>query len=175
MTSPFPAPTEDEKLKRHLEKGGKVSLDSRQTFKALPATLQAPQPTVISFPGTQRLLDKVQTDIKVRLNLSFTHAETPDFVVFAFLNTPNANAGTPITSPGYVGPTAFFGGGPGNAHHGESVARLNAGLAVKRVGGAEAITVTLVPVGYPGRGVKAQTVQVTASLELLSSKVEKLR
>jgi hypothetical protein len=175
MTAPFPPPSEDDKLKRHLEKGGRVSLESKQTFNAAPAALVGSAPTVIYFPGTQRLPDKMQADTKVRLNLTLMHTQTPDFVVLAFLNAPNANAATALSSPGFVGPIGFFGDASGGNHHGDTVARLSAGPVVKRIGGADPITLTLVPIAFPGRDMRAQTVQVKASLELLVSKVEKLR
>jgi hypothetical protein len=172
MTSPFAPPSEDDKLKRHLEKGGKITLESKQTFPAPAATVEGSEPVQISFPGTQRLADKMQSDYKVRLNLTFTFAETPEFALLAFLNTPGANANTPAESPGFVGPIGFFGH---EGHHGETTARLSAGVTVKRVSGGAPITLTLVPAAYPARAFKAQTVQVKASLELLQSKVEKLR
>jgi hypothetical protein len=170
----FPRQQDDDKLKRHLDNGGRITLESRQTFDAPAAKLAAPQPLVISFPGTEDLPRKVVNDMKVRVNIRFTHTETPNFAVLAFLNTPKADARTPESEPGFLGSIGFFDHGP-QAHHAETVVRLSGGEVVKRVGRPGPMTLALVPIGYPQRQLKAQTVDVTASLELMFSKVEKLR
>lgn len=176
MTSPNPPRKEDDKLKRHLEKGGKVTLESRQTFQSSPVTIDS-QPVTVAFAGSEDLATKLagmEKGIKVRANLRFTHKETPNFVVLAFLNSPQANASTLITDSGYLGPVAFF-AHKGQTHHEVTVARLSAGNVTRRTGRKEAITLTLVPVGLPGRAIKTQAMRVSATLELLLSTVEKVK
>lgn len=172
MNQPF-AQQDDDQLKRHLDRGGRVSLESRQTFEAPPARLGS-SPLVLTFPGTEDLPRKVLNDIKVRVNVRFTHAETPNFAVLAFLNSPRADARTPDSDPGFLGSIGFFDHGP-QQHHAETVARLSGGEIVKRVGKPSPMTLTLVPIALPNRQMKAQTMDVKASLELMLSKVEKLR
>src|SRR5690349_5981258 len=124
MTTPNPPVKEDDRLKRHLEKGGKVTLESRQTFTSPPAEIGL-APVTLTFAGSEDLAVKLrgmEQGTKVRVNLSFTHPETPNFVVLVFLNSPRANASTPATDPGYVGPVAFF-AHKGDTHHEVTVAR----------------------------------------------------
>jgi hypothetical protein len=176
MTSPNPPRKEDDKLRQHLEKGGKVTLESQQTFQSSTETIDT-RPVTVTFIGSEDLATKLTgrgKGVKVRANLSFTHQETPNFVVLAFLNSPRANASTPITDPGYLGPVAFFAHN-GETHHETTVARLSAGNVTRKTGRKGAITLTLVPVGFPGRTIKAQAMQVSATLEVLLSTVEKVK
>jgi hypothetical protein len=176
MTSPISPRPEDDKLKQHLEKGGKVTLESRQIFQSSPATMDV-QPVTVTFEGSEDLATKLsgmEKGIKVRANLSFTHKETPNFVVLTFLNSPRANARTPISDPGYLGPVAFF-AHEGETHHEVTVARLSAGNVTRKTKRKSAITLTLVPVGLPGQAIKAQAIEVSATLELLLSTVERAK
>jgi len=175
MTTPHTPPPEDDRLKRHLEKGGRVTLDVRQTFTAAPATLAAPEPLTIQFPGTEGLDKRLAPDLKVRANLGFSYADTPNFAILVFINTPNANARTATSVPGFLGSVAFFDHGHGEHQHADVVSRLSATPVVKRAARPGPMILTLVPVALPERAITAQTIQVSASVDLLLSKVEKAK
>jgi hypothetical protein len=176
MTQPTPRP-DDNRLKRHLEKGGKVTLDRRQTFTAPTVTLAAPQVAIIEFPGTDDLAKRLSgmgPDTQVRVNLDFAYSATPNFAVLAFLNTPKADADTSAEAPGFLGSIGFFNHDKvGESHGGTLIARLPATKAVKRIDRPGVITVTLAPVAFPDRSFAPHTVTVTATLDLVVSKVTK--
>jgi hypothetical protein len=174
MTQPTPRP-EDKRLRSHLEKGAKVSLDRRQTFTAPAVTLTAPQVAIAEFPGTEDLAKRLSTmepDTQVRLNLELAYSATPNFAVLAFLNTAKADAATSAEAPGFLGSIGFFNHDKaGESHAGTLTSRLPATQAVKRTGRPGVITVTLAPVAFPGRSFAPQTVTVKATLDLVVSKV----
>lgn len=174
---------EAQELKRYLERGGTVKLDRLRRAEAEHAALAATGPAVLPLPDSAAIVAQLAnagTDTIGLLELTFSGVEeTPGFAVRVFVNTPDADARTPTTAPGFVGKVAFFchtterGGKMVCVVHGEGLPtfRLNATEALRRTGSRGPATVTLVPIGRRGRKLDATALDVTAAINLMRSEV----
>ena len=176
MTQPTNDPSaENERLKRIMERGARTTLDTKRRFAAPAARLQARRPIVVDIAGTDDLTKELAAaDTEVHVVLDLEQPTAPDFAALVFLNTPDATANTPLTAPGYAGAIAFFGSSDANDHHSANPSiRLSVTGVIRKLGATSGFTATLVPVPYSGRSSGRQTVTVTASLEVVVSKVVK--
>jgi tyrosinase len=103
------------RLQAHLERGADVRFDIRQRVSISEArTLSIARPVVLrSRVSPNELAAIVDVDTsRERVFLSLRWAEFPaanDFFIRAFVNLPEADARTPITSDHFAGTFSFFG------------------------------------------------------------------
>lgn len=169
MTQPIPEPTseKDKQLKRHLERGADITQEVRQRFP-VNGELDSTTPVVIRVPRSKEA--RIDDDVATHLTLRVTHSRSLDFAILVFVNTPDATAATPADAPGFAGAMAFIGHSEHHPGTGSGV-RLPITLQVRRTRKQDDITVTVVPVPYQGRSVAKGKFQVSAAIELISTKV----
>jgi hypothetical protein len=178
MTQPTPVPrsSKEERVKRFLERGGKTTLDTRNRSAAPTVSGNTSASMTANVPGTEGMVKQIRGgggDLDAHVVLTVTYTSRPDFSLLVFVNTPNAAGDTPITVPGFVGSVAIFPHDVDAHHDGAASFRLPATDAVAKTSAGGPVTVTIVPITAPGRQLTAQTVTVTATVELVVSKVEK--
>jgi hypothetical protein len=185
MIQAFDEPsTEDEaqELKRFLEEGADVGLETIQRFATEPVSLRVPESVVISFPETADLLGQIsgQEDIEVLLSLDFTDvSRVPEFAVGLFLNAPDADRSTPLEDPRFVTSVAFFCQSEERdgilvcvEHDGEPERfRIPLAQALERNDVRDELSISLVPLPNPEGELSEQTLQVAGSVEIVRSTV----
>jgi hypothetical protein len=164
---------EAQRKRRFLEDGAEVELEPLRDYAPAAGRLAAPRPVTVELADTRDLAPRLasEDDAEAVVVLDLGHLPTtPDFSVLAFVNTPDADARTPTTDPGYLGTVAFF---HGDRHDPAEPMRvmLPARQAIERTGADRPITVTLVPIPHPGRSITNLTLDVTASVQLVRSEV----
>jgi hypothetical protein len=183
MIRPFDEPTSDaeaEDLRRFLEQGAEVSLETIERFEAEPAILRVPEPAVMRFTvgDLGAVLEQTEgSDVLISLEVS-EEGLTPDLALSLFLNMPEADATTSIRDRGFLGSVAFF------CHteerdgifvciaHADAPARysipLTDGLEGTDLGNDP--TLTIVPVPLLGEATR-QSLQLSAAIEVVASSV----
>jgi hypothetical protein len=178
MTQPTgPASGQDKKehdrQKQRMERGARTRLDVRRRYPA-PAIQLGPQgPASVEIPRSGELAGQLgEPGFEAHLVVQVRHLKTPQFALSFFFNTPSADPQTPPTVPGHAGALAFFEPSEDDAgHHGDTSIRLPVTATLKRLGTWQSLTLTLVPVGYPGRDRGRNATTVTASLGVVTSEV----
>jgi hypothetical protein len=174
MTQPNPSKTGDAAQER-IKRGGRIGLDVR---KQLPGSIvQANARRVVAaFPGTQDLDAQLAANAANDALLVFTvdhPAGATDVAVLVFINLPDADATTPTTR-GFAGAVAFF---EHAEHAGRAAAPFTLPLpaSLRQAGGPGALSATFVPVAFPGRGARSQTLSVKAAVHLVTATVERTK
>jgi hypothetical protein len=184
MAQEFGEPrTEEEaqELKRFLEEGAEVSLETVQRVEAAPTELESTHITGVRFPRAEDITGQVspeETGTVAVLTLQFAHpVSVPAFSIGVFLNTTDADATTPFGVPGFVGIIAFFCHAEERqgellcVDHGQEPIsyRLPLTAVLERTGPPDDVTVALVPIPFPDRDIERQTLSVAGSIELVRS------
>jgi hypothetical protein len=174
MTQPNPSASGNDQQDR-LKRGARTTLDTRKQFQG--TVLQADNTrVVVAFPNTDNLDQQLSEAGAGEAHLVFRighRAGPPDVSVAVFLNTPDADVNTPATG-GFAGSVAFFEHGE-HAGHSQAPFRLLLSNTVRSAGRGDALTATFVPVPFPGRSTAPQTLDVSASIHLIRSTVERTR
>jgi hypothetical protein len=172
---------EAQELKRFLEQGAELSVETIDRFEAEPARLAVPETLVLSFPQTESLLSELEDneERQVLLSLEFAqHAISPTFAIALYLNIPDADTST-AESDSLIGSIAFFchteerDGVVFCVSHGDSPFgfRIPFTNTLKRTGSERELTVTLVPFAGPEQEPEPQTLAVRSFIELVVSTV----
>lgn len=187
MADPFREPTtekEAQELQRFLEQGAEVALETVLQTQAVEVEFRAPETAAVVFPDAEGLIREFSNaaeDLGLLLTLDVAHGpRVPDFALALLLNTPAAEAATPLNLPGFIGMVAFFCHAQNRRgellcmDHGEEPARFQVPMesAVNDSVPAE-VVVTLVPIPYPDREIVKQTFTVAGSVSLVRSIIER--
>lgn len=168
MTQPVPSPSTEKEaqLQRHLERGADTSMQTRRRYP-VSATIDSTEPVVVRVPGTK---EASPGDAAMHLTLRVTHSRSLDFAVLIYINTPDATAESSAEAPGFVGTMAFIAHSEHHPGTGSAI-RLPVTEQLRRTRKEEDITVTIVPMAYPGRETKGGKFRVSAAIELVDAKV----
>jgi tyrosinase len=173
-TSPINS-SENDELKKRLQKGAKVTLDQRSRFTAPTSSIDGTQPVTLHIPGGENLagrMSELGNGATARVSLEFSYSSTTSFAVLVFVNSPNGNQQTATGDPGFVGSVSFFDAQMEMAHKRTETFRLSATNAA-RANGQGPLEVTLVPVSLSGRPLEErEDVEVTTSIDLLVSTID---
>jgi tyrosinase len=174
------------RLEAHIRRGAEVRFDVRQRVPITQATtLSIARPVVLRSQVSPRdLAAIVDVDAaRERVFLSLRWVERPavnDFFVRAFINLPDADARTPVTSDHYAGAFSFFGTtmreGHGIHSHAPSfLINVTDTLRTLRRSGAigveDPVSVSLVALPEGERMAKPDTELLLENIELLVSPV----
>ena len=175
MTSPINPPKDDDKLKKRLQKGARVTLDQRSRLTAPKSAVDGTQPVTLQVPGGENLAGKISelgNGGTARVSLEFSYSSTTSFAVLVFINSPNGNEKTATEDPGFVGSVSFFDAQMELGHKRTTIFRLSATNGAK-ANGHGPLEVTLLPVSLSGRQLEErEDVEVTTSIDLLVSTIE---
>ncbi len=146
-----------------------VGLEVRRAFDGTVGSASSER-VLVTFPGSTavqaQLAEVGGTDIHLRFEIG-SRLGPPNAAVLVFVDQPGA---TP-TTPGPAGSVAFF-AHDGHVGHGSTPFRLALTAALAGRSPAGPVSVTFVPVGYPGRSTITPTLDVVATLLLVKSTVD---
>jgi hypothetical protein len=145
-----------------LQAGARLALATRRQFPSTVVPATGPG-WWVTFAGTEDLTAQLAANGANQVQLGFSIARPagpPGAGVLVYLNPAGP-------APTFAGSVAFF------AHEGHAPTpyRLPITAALKRAGGAGAVTVSFVPVDFPG--LDGPALDVTATLFLVQSTVER--
>ena len=171
MTQPTDQPTTEQQ--RRVQRGGRTTLETRKQIRGQVVTATAAR-MVVQFRGTADLDEQITQlgpDVQPYLVFTVAHAKVlSDVALVVFVDTPDADAQTPVTSKGFAGSVAFF----EHDGHGQAPFRVPLNAALRRIGARQNdLTATFAPVALPGRSRGRDSLTINAVLHLTRSKVER--
>jgi hypothetical protein len=145
-----------------------VRLDTVHEYPPVTVPLAADQPATVEVADAADLADRLARSaaLEAVITLSFDDPEAlPDFSIVVFVNTPEADADTPTTAPGFIGTVSPA--DPGGRTDQPVLSVLPARSAVDRTDWSATLQVTLVPIPYPDRSTTRQAYEVTVAAAIV--------